>query len=109
MNSCSKKVRAKKNLKTGEDLKPYSPDERDLATKLYAVLTSYLRGRCVGLVVSFASSKIGFRFWRALVTECEPPSRRRSLMLRGPSSRTPSVDCDRRYNLQSVQRNHSQL
>ena len=27
-------------LKPGEDLKPYSPDEQDLATKLYAVLTS---------------------------------------------------------------------
>lgn len=66
-------------LKVNEDLKPYSPEGQDLATKLYAVLTSYLRGRCVGLVRSFAKNKDGFRLWRALLAEFEPPSRQRSL------------------------------
>eukprot|EP00435_Cladocopium_sp_Y103_P025443 s995_g6.t1 len=66
-------------LKPSEDLLPYSQDEQDLSTKLYAVLTSYLRGRCVSLVRSFAKSKDGFRLWRALLAEYEPPSRQRSL------------------------------
>eukprot|EP00435_Cladocopium_sp_Y103_P023304 s2901_g5.t1 len=66
-------------LKPTEELKPYSPDERDLSTKLYAVLTSYLRGRCVGLVRSFSKTQDGFRLWRALLAEFEPPSRQRSL------------------------------
>ena len=79
-------------LKAGEDLKPYSADERDLATKLCAVLTSYLRGRCVGLVRSFAASKDGFRLWRALVTDFEPPSRQRSLAIAQALAAYPSFD-----------------
>eukprot|EP00435_Cladocopium_sp_Y103_P020525 s4238_g5.t1 len=43
------------------------------------VLTSYLRGRCTSLVRSFSRTKDGFRLWRALVAEFEPPSRQRSL------------------------------
>jgi hypothetical protein len=52
-------------LKPGDDLKPYSPEEQDLATKLCAVLTSYLRGRCVVLVRSFSRPKDGFHLWNA--------------------------------------------
>eukprot|EP00435_Cladocopium_sp_Y103_P058050 s196_g20.t1 len=66
-------------LKPTEELKPYSANERDLSTKLYAVLTSYLRGRCVSLVRSFSRTQDGFRLWRALLAESEPPSRQRSL------------------------------
>ena len=61
-------------LKPAEEIKPYTSDERDLSTKLYAVLTSYLRGRCVGLVRSFSKTKDGFRLWRALVTSGGPAS-----------------------------------
>lgn len=46
----------------------------------------------MGLVVSFASSKIGFRFGRALVTECEPPSRQRSLAIAQALAVHPNFD-----------------
>ena len=77
-------------LKPSEDIKPYSPDEMDLSTKLYAVLTSYLRGRCSGLVRSFAKSRDGFRLWRAVVAEYEPPSRQRSLAIAQALASYPS-------------------
>eukprot|EP00435_Cladocopium_sp_Y103_P043647 s2238_g12.t1 len=77
-------------LKGGEELKPYSPDEQDLSTKLYAVLTSYLRGRCMSLVRNFAKTKDGFRLWKALVTEFEPPSRQRSLAVAQALASYPS-------------------
>ena len=66
-----------KKLKANEDLKPHSPERQDLAAKLFAVLTSYLRGCCVGLARSFAKNKDGFRLWRALLAEFGPPSRQR--------------------------------
>ena len=77
-------------LKPSEDLKPYSPEEMDLSTKLYAVLTSYLRGRRSGLVRSFAKSRDGFRLWRAVIAEYEPPSRQRSLAIAQALASYPS-------------------
>ena len=62
----------------------------DLSTKLYAVLTSYLRGRCSGLVRSFAKSRDGFRLWRAVIAEYEPPSRQRSLAIAQALASYPS-------------------
>ena len=41
---------AVEQLKQNEDIKPYSPEEQDVSVKFYPILTSYLRGRCVGLV-----------------------------------------------------------
>ena len=79
-------------LKANDDLKPYSADEKDLSTKLYAVLTSYLRGRCAGLVRSFSTSRDGFRLWRALVNEFEPPSRQRSLAIAQALATYPTFD-----------------
>ena len=77
-------------LKVNEDIKPYTPEEQDLSPKLYSILTSYLRGRCVGLVRSFSKSKGGFRPWRALVTEYEPASRQRSVAVAQTLASYPS-------------------
>ena len=82
-------LEAIEKLKPNEEIKPYSP-EQDLSTKLYSILTSYLRGCCVGLVRSLAKQKDGFRLWRALVTEYEPASRQRSLAVAQALASYPS-------------------
>ena len=81
---------AVEQLKQSEDIKPYSPEEQDLSVKLYSILPSYLRGRCVGLVRRLAKTKDGFRLWRALVTEYEPASRQRSLAVAQALASYPS-------------------
>ena len=59
----------------------YNADERMLSQKLYAVLTSYLRGRCAHMVRSEATSKDGFKLWHSLNQEFMPSTRQRSLAL----------------------------
>ena len=68
-------------LGPSDEIPPYSEVERELSMKLFAILVSYLKGRCVSLVKSLAKSKDGFRLWRALVQEFEPSSRQRSLAM----------------------------
>jgi len=80
-------LEAAEKLKPNEDIKPH---EQDLWMKLHSVLTSYLRGRCAGLVRSVAKQQDGFRLWRALVTEYEPASRQRSLAVAQALASYPS-------------------
>ena len=41
----------------------YDDGQKELAHKLYAVLTSYLRGRCSRIIKAFAKSRDGFAIW----------------------------------------------
>ena len=59
----------------------YDANEKEMAHKLYAVLTSYLRGRCAHMVRSVAKHKDGFRLWFELNEEFMPSTRQRSLAL----------------------------
>ena len=59
----------------------YSETERELSQRLYAVLTSYLRGKCAHMVRSCAKAKDGFRLWHELNQEFVPSTRQRSLAL----------------------------
>ena len=59
----------------------YDDGQKDLAHKLYAVLTSYLRGRSSHIIKAFAKSRDGFAIWFQLMKEFEPTSRQRSLAL----------------------------
>jgi hypothetical protein len=66
-------------LKPSDDLNPYNAEEKELSTKLYSILMSYLKGRCGGLVRSLSKTRDGFRQWHALQAEFKPVSRQRSL------------------------------
>ena len=46
-----------------EKKESYNADERLMSQKLYAVLTSYLRGKCAHMVRSEATSKDGFKLF----------------------------------------------
>ena len=60
-----------------------------MSVKLFAILTSYLKGRCLSLVKSLAKSRDGFKLWRSLLQEFEPSSRQRSLVLAQTLSNYP--------------------
>ena len=57
----------------------YNADEKDMSQKLFAVLTSYLRGRCAHLVRSESKHKDGFKLWHTLCREYMPNTRQRAL------------------------------
>ena len=59
----------------------YDTSEKELAHKLYAVWTSYLRGRCSHIMKDFSKSRYGFAIWYQLMREFEPTSRQRSVAL----------------------------
>jgi len=59
----------------------YNEGEKEMAHKLYAVLTSYLRGRCAHLAKAHSKTRDGLAVWYSLMREFEPSSRQRSLAL----------------------------
>ena len=69
------------SLTSAPSITTYDTPEKELAHKLYAVLTSYLRGRCSHIIKAFAKSRDGFAIWYQLMREFEPTSRQRSLAL----------------------------
>lgn len=69
------------SLTTAPAISTYDAPEKELAHKLYAVLTSYLRGRCSHIIKAFSKSRDGFAIWYQLMREFEPTSRQRSLAL----------------------------
>ena len=73
----------------------YNANERDLSQKLFAVLTSYLRGRCAHLVRAETKSKDGFKLWHTLVHEFMPNTRQRALALAQALSAYPVFGKDK--------------
>ena len=66
---------------TPPEFSTYTSAEQDLARRLFAVLTSYLRGKRSHMVRSEMKSKDGFRLWYNLIQEFRPSTRQRSLAL----------------------------
>ena len=69
-------------LSPTDETPAYSEVERELSVKLFAILASYLKGRCVGMVKSLAKSKDAFGLG--------PSSRQRSLAIAQTLSNYPS-------------------
>ena len=57
------------SLTSAPSITTYDAPEKELAHKLYAVLTSYLRGRCSHIIKAFAKSRDGFAIWYQLMRE----------------------------------------
>ena len=66
-----------------------------MAHKLYAVLTSYLRGRCAHLAKAHSKTRDGLVVWYSLMREFEPSSRQRSLALAQALASYPTFPKDR--------------
>ena len=73
----------------------YNENERSLSQKLYAILTSYLRGRCAHMVRAESQHKDGFRLWFNLNHEFMPSTRQRSLALAQALGSYPSFNKDK--------------
>eukprot|EP00435_Cladocopium_sp_Y103_P021125 s485_g5.t1 len=86
----SKSVSNLEKLRPEEDVPAYSDIEQELSVKLFAILASYLKGKCFSLVKSFSKSRDGFKLWRALIAEFEPSTRQRSLALAQTLSNYPA-------------------
>ena len=85
----------------------YNEDERLMSQKLYAVLTSYLRGKCAHVVRAESKVKDGFKLWFNLNHEFMPSTRQRSLALAQALGSYPSFRKDR-SSLESIL-NYEQL
>ena len=88
-------------LSPTDEIPAYTEAERELSVKLFAILASYLKGRCLSLVKSMAKSKDGFKLWRALLQEYEPSSRQRSLALAQTLSNYPAFSGSKTIRLSS--------
>ena len=69
----------------------YTEDVKQLSTRLFSILTSYLRGRCLQLVRSDVDTRDGFRLWKVMHREYLPSSRARSLALAQALPAYPSI------------------
>ena len=63
------------------DPSAFTTEEKELGTKLYTVLATYLKGRCFNMVKAGMRAKNGFLLWRQLHREFLPSTRQRSLAL----------------------------
>ena len=88
-------------LSPTDEIPAYTEAERELSVKLFAILASYLKARCLSLVKSMAKSKDGFKLWRALLQEYEPSSRQRSLALAQTLSNYPAFSGSKTIRLSS--------
>ena len=91
-------VEALENLEKKSEAPPvssYNSDEQAMSQKLFAVLTSYLRGRCAHLVRADSKSKDGFKLWHTLVREFMLNTRQRALALAQALSAYPAFSKDK--------------
>ena len=77
-------------LETLPEMTGYSEEEQQFSSKLFAILTSYLRGRCLHLVRSGMHVRDGFRLWKELHREYLPSTRARSLAIAQALATYPS-------------------
>ena len=73
----------------------YTEDEQMFSTRLFAILTSYLKGRCLHLVRSGMEQRNGFALWKELHKEYLPSTRARSLALAQALASYPSFAKDK--------------
>ena len=72
------------------DPSSFTTEEKELSTKLYTVLATYLKGRCFNMVKAGMKAKNGFLLWRQLHKEFLPSTRQRTLALAQALSAYPT-------------------
>ena len=72
------------------DISTYKEEDKELAHKLYAILSSYLRGRCSSLVRAECENRDGFKLWYDLMHEFHPQTKQRTLSLAQTLASYPS-------------------
>ena len=72
------------------DISTYKEEDKELARKFYAILSSYLRGRCSSLVRAECENRDGFKLWYDLMHEFHPQTKQRTLSLAQTLASYPS-------------------
>ena len=72
------------------DTSSFTTEEKELSTKLYTVLATYLKGRCFNMVKAGMKAKNGLLLWRQLHNEFLPSTRQRTLALAQALSAYPT-------------------
>ena len=67
------------SMKESPKFDTYTDEQKVLSTRFFAILSSYLRGRCSALVRSHNRLKDGFGLWFSLCQEYVPSTKQRSL------------------------------
>ena len=80
------------SMKEPPKFESYTEDQKVLSTRFFAILSSYLRGRCAALVRSHNKVKDGFGLWFSLCQEYVPSTKQRSLSLAQALSSFPSFN-----------------
>ena len=68
-------------LSADQVMPKYTTAQAEMSSKLYSILSSYLKGRCLTMVRSFQKSRDGLALWRELHREFLPSTRQRSLAI----------------------------
>ena len=76
--------------KSPPDAARYSAEEKAISKRFYAVLSSYLRGRCLQLVRANYVERDGFRLWFEMTKEFVPSTKQRALALAQALSQFPA-------------------
>ena len=70
----------------------WSDEQWDVARKLYAILTSYLKGSSLQLSRAQGEERNGFKLWKALSDHFAPATRQRSLSLSQATTNFPMME-----------------
>ena len=80
------------SMKDPPKFESYTEEQKTLSTRFFAILSSYLRGRCSALVRSHNKVKDGFGLWYSLCHEYVPSTKQRSLSLAQALSSFPNFN-----------------
>ena len=89
-SNCARIMSEVENAKKPPDSSSYSADEKALSQRLYAILSSYLRGRYMQLVRANHPNRDGFALWYEMIREFIPSTKQRALALAQTLSQFPS-------------------
>ena len=73
----------------------YNAEEQTLSIKLFSILTSYTRGKCLNMVQAEKSTQDGFKLWKMLRQEFLPSTRSRSLAVAQALASYPAFPKDK--------------
>ena len=71
----------------------YKDEDRELVHGFYAILSSYLRGRCSSSVRAESENRDGFKLWYDLMQEFQSQTKQCTLSLAQTLASYPSCQC----------------
>ena len=74
------------------DVSTLTTVERELSTKLYHILTSYMRGAATQLSRNWSRERCGYRLYQSLLWEYQPATKQRALTLSQAIGMFPNFD-----------------